>query len=254
MGLDPSKLNPAKGSMYIPITDFASMAAYLRVGSGSIGANMEIGLDVDTVAAKIEGNAGVTAERILTTNNPVAMRSTGAMTNIVTPIGNADTLGLVFLATGDGARHHMAIPNDWDRRFPIYFRTHWMTPATAVGSRSVTWKVLYESIKAGAANWLNTLTAPPTSLDTAIAAQVPIAGDGDIWMLSPRGVIAANGLSAGTFGSDANPEFLHFAVGVSALAGWSAGTDDPRLMGLLIEYTPRWGTAHNQREAADFTV
>lgn len=56
------------------------------VGSGTIGTNMEIGLDLNTNAGKVEGAAGITAERTLSTNTPVASKAAGAATQVVADV------------------------------------------------------------------------------------------------------------------------------------------------------------------------
>ncbi|MAH50913.1 hypothetical protein CMI37_34170 [Candidatus Pacearchaeota archaeon] len=70
------------------------------VGSGTIGSNMEIGLDVDTDSGKVEGGTGITAERTLSANTPVA--TDGAITAAAgTEVANDVDIGEVqFIAVG----------------------------------------------------------------------------------------------------------------------------------------------------------
>ena len=85
---------------YYPTAVAAAHAHDFVVGSGTIGTNMEIGVDVDTDSGKIEGGTGITAERTLSANTPVA--TAGAVTaTAALEVANDVDIGVVeFVAYG----------------------------------------------------------------------------------------------------------------------------------------------------------
>lgn len=56
---------------YYPTPAAATHVHAFIVGAGTIGTNMEIGVDLNTDSGKIEGAAGITAERTLLANTPI---------------------------------------------------------------------------------------------------------------------------------------------------------------------------------------
>lgn len=67
------------------------------VGSGTIGTNMEIGIDLDSNSGKVEGGTGVTAERTLGTNTPVAAATAAAGVEVANDV---DIGEVQFIAIG----------------------------------------------------------------------------------------------------------------------------------------------------------
>ncbi len=85
---------------YYPTALEAAHAHDFVVGSGTIGTNMELGLDVDTDSGKVEGGTGIVAERTLSANTPVA--TAGAVTaTAALEVANDVDIGVVeFVAYG----------------------------------------------------------------------------------------------------------------------------------------------------------
>lgn len=78
-------------------------AAYtpsLTVKNGTIGSNMTIGLTADAVTASLVGGTGITADRTLTTNNPIAALSAAALSELAADVdaGTADFIAIGFIA------------------------------------------------------------------------------------------------------------------------------------------------------------
>lgn len=81
-----------------------SKPSFTVEASGAIGANMEIGLSADATTATVEGGAGISAQRVLTTTSPVGvptLTGTAAALTEVTAATNLSTLtGVRFRAWG----------------------------------------------------------------------------------------------------------------------------------------------------------
>jgi hypothetical protein len=243
MGLDPAKLSPLRQTKFIHVSGFSSMNAILAVqASGAIGTNMEIGLSADAATATLEGGTGITAERVLATNNPCRMRPEGSSSLIAAPVGSSDILAIQFTAAAPGPRHHMGIPSDWDRRHPIYVRAVWEHQLSSIGTEDVQWRFLYEAITSGATNIL--ATTPASVLDTVIPVETPALPQGT-WKRGSAGTMNAKSLLASS--GTTHPFMLHFALGVGAMNNWSSAY--PRLLGIEFEFTPRWGRSERQVEA-----
>ncbi len=85
---------------YYPTAVAAAHAHDFVVGSGTIGTNMEIGVDVDTDSGKIEGGTGITAERTLGANTPVATAGAVSATAALEVASDVDVGVVEFVAYG----------------------------------------------------------------------------------------------------------------------------------------------------------
>lgn len=239
--IDPSKIIFAKQRLYIPVTQFAGLTPQLTVNSaGSIGSNMEIGLDVNTAAAVIEGGSGITAARVL--RAPVKLSTVGAGTDAGTArtleeISTTGLVGLLMATAGDDVRHSMPMPTDWDRDNDINVRAWWTSAYnTTVTDQTATWKFLYGALAANS----GVLAAPATALGTAIAADPPAATAYTI-QATAWGTIAGKAIAD-------TADWFNFLVELDAIGG--TFTEAKYLMGVEFQYTPRFGNnTYPQREA-----
>lgn len=200
------------------------------VNFGAISDNDDISV---IYAADYDGAAGaITAIAVDT-----LLVSAGAGNPVFKEIGTTGIMALVTASAGDDIRSSIDIPWDLDRHNPVRVRAKWASEAAAVGSRSITWKVLYGAIGAEA----DPVAAPATALSTPIAADVPL-GTAKMVQWSPWGVISAGSIAK-------TKDTLNFLVEMDAFDG--SFTEDKYLLGLQIEYTRRVvNTPRNQRTAA----
>lgn len=229
MSMNPNKLALHRQVDYIPVQRFTGLVPTLTaLNTPDIGTNMQLGLDVDTAAAIVVGNAGITAERMMTTTPEGSIRqfSLGTGFPYLTKIGGNGIAGLLMAAADDNVHHFMRIPNHWDRRNDILFRVVW-TSASATIADTVTWKLLYFYFVGDGAS----LVTPSVELDTVIPVLDAVQGN-KVIQITGNGV-----LKGGTFLGTSR--YFHFLVAMSAFA---AGLDEDKwLVGLEVEYTPRLG-------------
>ncbi len=233
--LSPNKLSLMRDVDYIPVNQFSGLVPTLRVGSGTIGTNMEIGLDVNTASAKVEGGTGITAERILTTTPEDAIRqiSLGTGFPYLTKIQTSTRSGLLMTTANDAVSHTMRIPPYWDVRNDIFIRVLWTTLSNTVAD-TVDWRFRYLLNQANLAAAGGLFGAPTTVLDTVIPQDnsLGLSGGAALTHLTADGV-----LKGGTITEV--QDFLHFTVDMNAFA---AGlTESKWLLGVEFEYTRRMG-------------
>jgi hypothetical protein len=241
MSLDPSKLSFQRQTTFIGVHQFSSMVPMLAVeSSGAIGTNMEIGLSGDVGTATLEGGVGITAQRVLNGDtNPIRARCRTDPSNLILrEMGSTGLSGIPFPtgAANAGPRHVMPIPSNWSRNHPIYVYVWWET-GLGQQAASVTWRLLFELISLGSSVQWDSL--PNDLLDTAIPAVSPVnVADGQ-YRTGP-GIFAANRLkTSSTSGVTSLPRILSFALGTSAVSGWT--TSEPWFYGIEFEYTPKFG-------------
>lgn len=227
-------LNPNRGGAmidvdFIPIELFSKLLS-LTVGSGSIGTNMEIGLDVDTAAATVEGNAGVTASRELITGAPIQAHGVAAGTPAFGEIGTTGIVGLKMNTAGDAASLFMRLPNKWDTRQRTRYRVIWTTDSTTAAD-TVDWKLFYASDRALS----GTLALPATALDTVIAQSNVLGASAKRIHQTAWGIINGGTLYlAGVY-----LEYISFALEMDAKAGGLS--EDIWALGIEVEHTIRRG-------------
>lgn len=72
------------------------------VAAGTIGTNMEMGLDINTDSAEVVGAAGITADRTLNANTPVAVSGAVSATAALEVASDVDIGAFDFIAYGLG--------------------------------------------------------------------------------------------------------------------------------------------------------
>lgn len=226
--LNPNRLGSMADVDYIPISRFEKVYS-LTVGSGTIGTNMGIGLDVDTAAATVEGETGITASRQLISGTPIQAHSAAAGNPPFGEIGATGIVGCKMNTAGDAATLFMRLPDKWSLRHRLRFSIVWASDS-ATAADTVDWKVLYSKfLLEGAA-----LTAPATALDTVIA-QDTVRGTAKHPQMTAWGI-----LNGGTLYRAASPdEYIGFTVEMDAKAGGLS--EDIWALGLNVEHTIRRG-------------
>lgn len=225
-------LNPNRGGAminidFIPINLFEKIYSF-TVANGTVGTNMELGIDVNTASAEVVGKSGVTADRQLITNTPVLAHSAAAGNPPFEEIGTTGHVGCKMNTAGDSAQLFMRIPNKWDFRNRLRFRAIWATDSVTLAD-TVTWKVLYKNLIPGAA----ALIVPATALSTVITADSPSA-TAKAPLQSPWGI-----LDGGTLDRTAPyNEYLGLLLEMDAKVAIS---EDIWALGLEVEYTGRRG-------------
>lgn len=222
--LNPNRLGQMVITDFIPIDLFAKIYSF-TVANGTIGTTMEMGLDLNTAAAEVVANAGITADRQLITNTPVLAHSAGAGNPPFEEIGTTGTVGCKMNTADDLATLFMRIPDKWDFRSRLRFRVVWATDSVTV-TDTVTWTVLYKSYIPGAA----AIIVPATALSTAIAADSPSA-TAKSPLQSPWGILDGATLAKAN-------AFIGLTLKMDAKV---AITEDIWALGLEVEYTERRG-------------
>ena len=235
MSLSASKMFTVLQKLFIPVTQFTAFVPAFKVGSGTIGTNMEIGIDVNTDSAVIEGAAGVTAARTLV--NSAAFNISAGVRGSAGQLEEISTFGIVGLlmdTAGDDVRHFMEIPQDWDRQQKIRVRVIYLTES-GTSADDITWKFMYNAVTPGT----DAMATPATVLDTVIAKH-SVKGTTRTVERTLAGVIDANKLAAADL-------YWTFLVEMDAFAG---GLSEKKiLLGVEFEYTLRAGIGHAVGEA-----
>lgn len=241
MALDPAKINFARVTDFMPIANFNGMGAppFTTVTKGAVGSNLELGLSADSATATLNNN---TISATLEIPNIIAAPSSWStgrahlanISGVVASLGGAAVAGLLANTDGDGANHLMRVPNCWDRAHPIYFRPVWATSSTTTTQLLKT-DFAYTSITPGTTQ----LIAPLTALDTAVPDSSPV-GTARVPIVGTNGVLNGGTLTAAQ---------TYITLLMERKAGTTV-TGNVWLIGLEIEYTPRYGLYHRRSEAA----
>ena len=229
--LDPSKLSFARQVDYLHVGQFSGLATLMSVAGGAAPAtDAGIGLATDG------GNFALTktsATACTSQDIPVRRVSAVSPTAYLSEIGTSGQVGLL-IAAGEAIRTLFRIPNCWDRRHPLNLRAHW-TSGSNDDSDSVLWTIKYFQVAPEIGSVAGTFLA----LNTAVPDD-PCVGRALDEQVTENGV-----LNAGTL-VDAS---RHIALEVAATT-LTGITEALHLLGLEIEYTPRFGVRHNRDEAA----
>jgi hypothetical protein len=228
MSLGRAKVNPYRDRTYIPISDFGCWDPTLEISSDAISGSLQLGLNEANNSAFLATNESSFSDTLLTIGRPVKPRAIGQTALYLESVGAMDVLGCQFSATSNGCRHMMHIPTEWSRKHPIYVRAIWMSDASAVGSRSVTWVLKWDAFGLG-----GNYTGSPVQLgvlNPLIAADAPSGGGTASLMASPAGTLPGESLLDTDY-------MFSFALGVSAITGFSG--DEPFRVGVEFEYTQR---------------
>lgn len=232
MALSFLRLKPFRDSMFIPWNRFDMLVSTSIANKGG-AVSVPIGADASSPFLFEHNAAAVQSFDAVIQCSPVRVQTRAAKVGarsfcgIQTSTAVLDLIPITF-----------PIPRVWDRRQPIDMRVWWSSEAAAVGTRSITWKVQYNTFTAD-----DSIYGTLVDLDTLIAVDYP-AGTSGYFQVSPTGRINAGKIAAAHTMLDLN-------VFMSAFDG--AFTEKKFFLGLEIEYTPRWSGRGLQRMASEFS-
>ena len=229
---------------YIPIVQWAGMGAAPVItvvgGDASITA---IGLSDDADDAALAKTAATNRTGITGVQPPKTWETGKAELRNVqgVPLGHGGFAisGLLCNVDADGCRHFMRIPNCWDRDYPIYYRGVWSAASTTTS------EVLPHIFSVG-------FFSPGDTQLSATALATPDTAMPDLNPTSVSRSILVSGnavTNGGTIASDKRYIYWTLERGVGTTI-----TGNLFLLGIEIEYTPRYGTRHNVAEAVAWTA
>lgn len=233
MSMNPNMLDFQRQTDFIPVKKFNGLTGPPTIivpGGNAPDTDTGIGLLADSNGTTLTKTSANEKVGIVGVQPPV---SAGTGHPVMQEIG---TIGLSGLVCGLNNRvyHFLQIPPKWDRNHPICVRVVWSSEAAAVGSKSLTWKIQYALSQIDVTAGFGTVAG----LDTDIAADTP-KGTAKTLQLTENGIINAGSLASA---------MTHIAFWV-LLSVVTSFLDVKYLLGLEIEYTPRFGRGQNRYEA-----
>jgi hypothetical protein len=223
--LNPNKLGTMLQRLFIPVTEFTGRVFSFTVGSGSIGANMEIGIAADSAGTTVEGNAGVTASRQLITGEVVKMHSASVNNPPFEELGTLGVSGCKMNTAGDRIdTFGTYLLDKMSFRHPVQGSVIWTCDSTTI-TDTVAWKIFSNDI------------SPNTAAIGALTESVLLTADNVIGTATKVVHETARGTLASALNSN-TAKFLHLGVEMDAKVGI---TEDIWLLGLMLYYTERKG-------------
>lgn len=215
--------------LYLPVTGFPGYSVDILVTGGQAAGDalqiLPTGSD-PTVIGKTTATSRQAVGAVAGTDRNARLRAIGNANPRLVPVvgANIDVQGLLLAAANDGVEFFGMIPYDVDITKPIGLRCWWTSEAAAVATRTITFRIRYGKVGAGAA-----IPAVTTALDTVITAQAP-TGTAAALERGNRGVIDANKFVETDF-------FWGFEILMTAFD--AAFTENKYLLGLEVDYVPR---------------
>jgi hypothetical protein len=177
-------------------------------------------------------------------NVDTVLISAGTTAAPLTEVNGTGNMGLLMNTDGMEVNHTMQLPYDFDSKFPLYVRVHWVSGSADVAD-TVAWIVRYLKIVPN----VTALISAATALDTTIAVDTQPVATAYTWAVTEWGAI--------------DPRVTAIADTVE-LIEWEVEMDTKDsdmseallLMGLELRYTPKrlWGADGMQHEAKAMTT
>ncbi len=179
-----------------------------------------------------------TATPTVSPNSPQSFAagfSAGSSSYVNVP--NSRTGAIKLAATTSYIDYDWRIPQDMDKRWPVYFR-YWWTADVLGTTNTVTFKTVYAIASLTTA--IPVIASPTTALSPTMAASAYPSGTvQNALVATGRGQLGP--LASGAFAGQTLPddtEYIHIAINPNATS-YPTATGSVYFIGMDLEYTPR---------------